>query len=226
VSKPDLLAPGNRVVSLRSPDSHLDLTYPERRVAGDPAQPDVFEHFELSGTSMAAPMVAATAVLMVQQEPSLTPDSVKARLMISATKASVADPFTTGAGALDVLGALRSFAYVSAAPSPAVLPDLESGDFGIENTAVLWPDSAVTTPDLWADAVLWPDLVDPWAPVIPTTAVLWPDLTTPYPRLWPDTLPEAVLWPDTVLWSEAVLWPDTMPQDDVIESQAELVDDP
>ena len=41
VAKPDLLAPGNRIVSTRSPGSHLDLLAPERRVAGDPAVPEV-----------------------------------------------------------------------------------------------------------------------------------------------------------------------------------------
>jgi hypothetical protein len=146
--------------------------------------------------------------------------------MLSAGKASSADPFATGAGTLDVLAALRASAYVAAAPSPAVLPDLETGDFGIENTAVLWPDATITIQDLWSDAVLWPDTADPGGPVMPTTAVLWPDLSSPYPRLWPDTLPEAVLWPDTVLWAEAVLWPDSMPQDDVVEAEAELIDDP
>ena len=36
VAKPDLLAPGNRIVSLRSPGSTRDLLFPDRRAAADP----------------------------------------------------------------------------------------------------------------------------------------------------------------------------------------------
>ena len=32
--KPDLVAPGNRIVSLEAPGSYLAATYPERHVAG------------------------------------------------------------------------------------------------------------------------------------------------------------------------------------------------
>jgi serine protease AprX len=224
VAKPDLLAPGNRVVSLRSPDSHLDLAYPERRVAGDPASPDVLDYFELSGTSMASPMVAATAALMIEQEPSLNPASVKARLMLSTRKAAVSDPFTTGAGALDILAALRTTGTVAAAPSPAVIPSHETGGLTVEDTGVLWSDPAFSTRMIWSDAIFWAD--PPQQDVLETDAVLWPDSTSsPYALLWPDSLPEAVLWPDTTLWDEAVLWPDSLPPDD-IEAQAEVVDDP
>jgi hypothetical protein len=36
VAKPDLVAPGNRIVSLRAPGSYDDLLFPDRRVAADP----------------------------------------------------------------------------------------------------------------------------------------------------------------------------------------------
>ena len=43
-------------------------------------------YYELSGTSMATPMVSGAVALMLQQKPALTPDQVKARLMKTAWK--------------------------------------------------------------------------------------------------------------------------------------------
>ena len=72
---------------------------PSRRVAADPSQPAVQEYYEMSGTSMAAPIVAGTVALMLEQDPALNPGTVKARLMLSARKPASGDPFVTGAGA-------------------------------------------------------------------------------------------------------------------------------
>ena len=207
IAKPDLIAPGNRIVSLRSAGSHLDTLYPASRVAGDSSQPDVFEHFELSGTSMASPFVSGAAALMLQQEPSLNPATVKARLMLSARKAAVGDPFATGAGLLDIEGALRATGAVAVAPSSLVQPDANGG-LTVENTAVLWSNAAFSLQTLWGTAVLWSDAAADQSQLT-TYAVLWPD-TDALATLWPEstTSAEATLWPESTLWSEAVLWPD------------------
>src|SRR6202030_2649393 len=80
-------------------------------------------YFMLSGTSMATPVVSGAAALLIQQNPSLTPDQVKARLMKTASKAlnlystgvdaitlqpfqNQADIFTVGAGYLNIAAAL------------------------------------------------------------------------------------------------------------------------
>jgi len=207
VAKPDLIAPGNRIVSTRSAGSYLDTLFPGNRVAGDSSQPDVFEHFELSGTSMAAPFVSGAAALMLEQEPSLNPGTVKARLMLSAKKAGVGDPFATGAGLLDIEGALLATGTVANAPSPLVQADSE-GRLSVENTSVLWSDSTFSLQNLWSSAVLWSDASADMSELT-TYAVLWPD-TDALATLWPEstTSAEATLWPESTLWSEAVLWPD------------------
>jgi serine protease AprX len=76
-NKPEIYAPGVDIISVLSYGSDWFFDYPERVVMDG-------EYFRLSGTSMAAPMVAGAAVLLLQAEPSLTPDQVKYRLINSA----------------------------------------------------------------------------------------------------------------------------------------------
>ncbi len=77
--KPDLLAPGKNIVSiLSSSASNWKLLYPERVLMNG-------EYFRASGTSMSAPMVSGAAALLLQDEPHLTPDQVKYRLLSTAS---------------------------------------------------------------------------------------------------------------------------------------------
>src|SRR5215471_6886925 len=83
VVKPDIMAPGNDVVSLVAPGATLEAEYPDHLVNGTDGNPD---YFGLSGTSMATPVVSGTAALMLQEQSTLTPDQLKARLMKTASK--------------------------------------------------------------------------------------------------------------------------------------------
>jgi serine protease AprX len=219
VAKPDLLAPGNKIVSVRSEGSTLDLQFPGNRVAGHPSRPWEKEYFELSGTSMAAPMVSGAVALLLERDPALNPATVKARLMRSARKAAVADPFAAGAGALDILAALRDTSWVVGdAPSPRVFvaetPDpttgqSPAGQLTFENTAVLWSNPSLSLPTLWGNAVLWSEAIEQEPALLSSYAVHLPTVSATA-LLWPPAAlsPSATLWPESTLWSEAVLWPD------------------
>lgn len=92
VVKPDVVAPGNLVVSTNSRGSTLESEFPSSDVAGSSSSKD---YFSLSGTSMATPAVAGGVALMLQQNPNLTPDQVKARLIKTAYKTFPANSIAT-----------------------------------------------------------------------------------------------------------------------------------
>jgi serine protease AprX len=100
--RPDLLAPGKSVVSLRVPGSLIDTKHPEGLVWGDSAG----RFFRGTGTSQSAAVVSGAAALLLQRNPTLTPDQVKGLLESSADPLTVGANPTQGAGVLDVKGAV------------------------------------------------------------------------------------------------------------------------
>jgi serine protease AprX len=110
-SKPDLVAPGMNMVSLLSrSDATLAEDHPANRVNND--------YFRMSGTSMAAPVVAGVAALLLQDEPTLNPDQVKYRLKATAT-ANLLDwpgynPARAGAGYVNAYAAVNGATTLSA----------------------------------------------------------------------------------------------------------------
>jgi serine protease AprX len=76
-SKPNLVAPGVSVVSLRAPGSTIDTANPGARI-GD-------SYFRGSGTSMSTALVSGAAAVLLQQHPAATPDDVKGALIDGGT---------------------------------------------------------------------------------------------------------------------------------------------
>lgn len=113
MAKPDMVAPGVSLVSLRSPGSTIDTANPGARIGSG--------YFKGSGTSMSTAVAAGAAALLISEDPSLSPDMVKGRLMGGAVP--VGDPGSAGAGLLDVSSALAS----GAGPANAGLPSLPAG---------------------------------------------------------------------------------------------------
>ncbi|MTI85054.1 MAG: serine protease [Firmicutes bacterium] len=99
LTKPDVIAPGNNIISLRSPGSMLDKKSRDGRVNE--------WYTSLSGTSMATPVCAGVVAQMLQANGSLTPDQVKASLMESARTLDL-DPNIQGAGIIDAQSAVNA----------------------------------------------------------------------------------------------------------------------
>src|SRR5205085_12289057 len=102
VLKPELVAPGNRIIAASAPGSYLARTYPERVVEGQGAQ----AYIELSGTSMATAVVSGAAALLLDARPGLTPLHVKIALQLTSSRLAGAGLIQEGGGRLKLLAAV------------------------------------------------------------------------------------------------------------------------
>ena len=78
--KPDVVAPGTKLVSLEAPGTYLDRAFPQWHIAGTGRN----AYMRLSGTSMAAAVVSGGVALMLDANPSLSPAQVKVALQMGA----------------------------------------------------------------------------------------------------------------------------------------------
>jgi serine protease AprX len=107
--KPDLSAPGNRLIYAEADDGGNPNTIVRQNPRLDTGLTDTDNKrlMYLSGTSMAAPLVAGAAALMLQANPKLTPNMVKMILMYTAQPLPGFNTLEQGSGQLNVEGAVR-----------------------------------------------------------------------------------------------------------------------
>ncbi len=105
IAKPDLVAPGSHLVSLRAPGSVVDTGNPDSRIAG--------KYFRGSGTSMSTALTSGVVADLLSVRPKLSPDQVKAMLTGTAYDAAgLSDPNGAGAGGLSAAAAFSAKAPV------------------------------------------------------------------------------------------------------------------
>jgi serine protease AprX len=94
-NKPDFVAPGRRIIATLAPGSSYALNHPTFVVGS--------QYIRLSGTSVAAPVVAGVAALVVASRPALRPGQLKAVLFATSNRL----PFVgSGAGYPDAARAI------------------------------------------------------------------------------------------------------------------------
>jgi serine protease AprX len=194
VVKPDIMAPGNGIVSLAAPGATLEADYPAQLVNGSNG---LANYFTLSGTSMAAPVVSGAAALILEQNSNLTPDQVKARLMqtsyqsfpnssvitvtaLNQTFTEYYDLFSVGTGLLDMEPALSDNmlapSNVGAALSPSVSYNasnntvtLADGNSSVPASKTVWGSSRE-----WWFSNIWVDVNGNTA-IAPVSTIPWND---------------------------------------------------
>jgi serine protease AprX len=188
--KPDVLAPGFQVASLRSVGSTLELKYPTLKIGTG--------YFRLNGTSQAAPVVAGGAALLLHANPGLTSHTVKAILQFTAQRLDGLDVMTQGAGEVNLAGAVRFAKLV--APYARLGRKWTKGSRQMIRTDLLFGETV-----FWGRAIVW-------------GTKLKTNSTSLYMRLaqWDDNivwgyLDENIVWSqdENVVWSnldENIVW--------------------
>src|SRR5262249_30056492 len=105
-AKPDVVAPGNKIVSLEASGSYLAKNYVFLHVAGKPSN----AYMQMSGTSMAAAMVTGGAALLMQANPNITPAQLKLALQTGATFMKDGGIMGGGAGSVNFMSSRKSAA--------------------------------------------------------------------------------------------------------------------
>jgi serine protease AprX len=154
-AKPDLVAPGTGTVSLAVPGSTFYTTKAPYLLKGTRAL-GTFPYLTLSGTSMAAPVVSGSVALMLQANPKLTPNLVKAILQYTAERRPGYKALEEGTGFLNTLGAVRLAQFFKTAKPGDSMPVQK-----VWSRRILWGNHLLKggyiTPsgNAWATNIVW-----------------------------------------------------------------------
>jgi serine protease AprX len=160
-AKPDLVAPGVGTVSLSNPLSLMYTTKAASLLSGSVLLA-YKPYLSLSGTSMSAPVVAGSVALMLQANPTLTPNLVKAILEYTAQVYPGYNALTQGAGFLNTKGAVDLAQYFKTAlPGQAYPQPVEW------SKKVIWGNHRIShgaiqpAASAWRSDVVWGAATDP-----------------------------------------------------------------
>jgi serine protease AprX len=220
-AKPDLVAPGVGIYSLSSPGSTLYARWQDYLLPGSESAP-YMPYLSLSGTSQAAPVVAGTVALMLQANPSLTPNAVKAILQYTAELYPGHSYMAQGAGFLNARGAVDLALALNTAPEQRPPAPVEWSRQIIWGNQQTQPANLIATAGAWGAKVPWGAAVDQQGNAITwgsgqSINVVWGD-TCGGPncadRLWATSDDDIVVWGncdgDIVVWGNSdediVVW--------------------
>jgi serine protease AprX len=231
--KPDVVAPGTRLVSLEARGSFLSATYPGWHVAGTGTN----AYFRLSGTSMATAVVSGGVALLLDANAGLTPGQVKVALQMGARFVPDAGLVGAGAGSVDfpasqklakagllpallntVLGLLGPASGATFRDSGSLIERIYGNTglhaLGLVESTLFWLLADTAEPGVLNLL----GLSNPLAR-IPANFLIWGEVagwTTNYHVVWADDITspsgQHVVWADTARTdSNHVVWADSVP---------------
>ena len=217
-AKPDVTAPGHNMLSVAAKNSYLRRLNEKRGGSGN--------YMRLSGTSMAAAVATGVVGLVIETNPSLTPNALKAVLEFTAIPvkddaAKVYDAFTQGTGGINGGGAIKLATAIDAT-QPVGAKWLLSGmafrttiDFTTYKWAqtILWGPHHVIGDGLidenriaWATNIVWGSGVD-------DDNIVWGNAADEDDNIvWGTVFDEG----DNIVWGTNIVWSTAYDEDDNI----------
>ena len=197
-AKPDLVAPGLGIVSLADPLSSFYATKTDYLLQGK-VSPGYTPYIALSGTSMATPVVAGTVALMLEANPKLTPNMVKAILQFTAEEKRDVSYLAQGAGFLNTLGAVRLSRFFAIAKKGDAYPNMYSW-----SRHILWGNRRVKGGVLTPGGTAW------------GLNIVWGELHTPQGQniVWGENCANTNC--DNIVWGNNIVWGETDASDNIV----------
>ena len=197
-AKPDLVAPGSGTVSLSNPNSLFYTTKFPYLVAGRRTGLTYLPYLTLSGTSMAAPVVSGSVALMIQANPSLTPNMVKAILQYTAQVYTGYNYLTQGAGFLNTLGAVRLSRFFAQGHKGDSYPNMRAW-----SKHIFWGNRRVSGGVLTPGGTAWGQ------------NIVWGDTLTPTGQniVWGENCAAGC---DNIVWGNNIVWGESDPSDNIV----------
>jgi len=218
-AKPDVVAPGDNLLSVAAVNSTLRIAQEARGNSGD--------YMRLSGTSMAAGVASGVVALVLQVNPALTPNTVKAVLEYSAIPVSDDtgnryDPLTQGAGEIETTGAMAFAAAIQPSTavggswlSSAITPSTKiGGQQYVWSQSIIWGGRRVAGAQLlseqrpaWALSVVWGEGLG-----AEDDNIVWGNLFDDDNIVWGNSFDEG----DNIVWGNNVVWGNTFDDDNIV----------
>ncbi|HXH06280.1 MAG TPA: S8 family serine peptidase [Vicinamibacterales bacterium] len=198
LAKPDLVAPGDQLVSDASRGSLLSTS--GRGGVRGPGGPN---YLRLSGTSMAAAVTSGAAALVVAANPALTPARVKAILQFTAIplETPVYDPLVQGTGGLNAGGAVTAASAIRMTAAGLSAPVVPEPVTVIGRRSYVWSQALIWGPHLIAGgSVTAANIV--WGGRLLDENIVWGTGV-----VWGAALDvENIVWGGSILWVENIVW--------------------
>jgi serine protease AprX len=202
IAKPDLVAPGNRLVAVGAYRGSLYERFAERRVWGREKEKKA-RYLRLSGSSMAAAVTSGVVALMVEAnreryDAPLTPNAVKAILEYTAVPLAGENPLAQGTGGLNGAGAVLL--------AESIDPGRPVGTWWL--TSGVQPWTVIEGRSFpWAQSIIWGNRIAA-GEVVFSNRLAWEETV-----IWGTDDSDTVIWgttdDDTVIWGTTdVVWDD------------------
>ena len=210
IAKPDLVAPGVGTVSLAAPGSTFYTTKAQFLLSGL-VSTATMPYLALSGTSMAAPVVSGTVALMLQANPNLTPNLVKAILQYTAQQYAGYRPLEEGAGFLNSLGAVQLARFYASAKSGDHMPKQN-----IWSRHIIWGNQMIAGGYLDPRASAWSDNIV-WGAAVTTTGanITWGTFCNFCDNIvWGSSFFDNIVWGNS--FSDNIVWGSMFMGDNIV----------